>query len=128
MNRSKLQNIMAWIVAVLLALAFLGAGLPKVLGEQGWIDRFAGWGYADWFRPVVGVVEVSGALALLIPGFARYGVALLALIMLGAGYTHLAAAEGLEILRPLIFLAFLAFVGWTRWPGSPRGNRGEPTR
>ena len=128
MNRSKLKSVMAWIVAVLLALAFLGAGLPKVLGDQGWIDRFTGWGYADWLRPVVGVVEVSSALALLIPGFARYGVALLALIMLGAGYTHLAAGEGLQILRPLIFLAFLAFVGWARWPGNPRGSRGGTTR
>jgi len=36
--------------------------------------------------------------------------------MVGAGYTHLANGEGLQVLRPLIFLTVLGMVFWLRSP------------
>ncbi len=44
------------------------------------------------------------------------GVGALVAVMLGAAYTHMANAEGLEVVRPLIFLGLLAIVGWARRP------------
>ena len=107
--------IALWIVSVLLAIAFLLAGTPKLLHAAVWVDKFDGWGYGQWFLGIIGGLELAGAILLLIPRMAVAGVALLGVIMLGAGYTHLANGEGLEVIRPLIFLGLLVAVGWARW-------------
>ena len=60
------------------------------------------------------LLEISGAILLLIPRFAIYGVGILIAVMLGAGYTHVANGERLAVLPPLIFLGFLILVGWSR--------------
>ncbi len=45
-------------------------------------------GLGQWFRVVTGVVEVSGAVALLIPGLASIGALWLGGTMVGAVATH----------------------------------------
>ena len=35
-------------------------------------------------------------------------------VMLGAAYTHLASAQGSQVIRPVVFLCLLAVVGWQR--------------
>ena len=112
MVHRKTRNVFVWILSILLALAFLLAGLPKVLAVTAWTKKFAHWGYPRWSLTVVGLLEVSGAILLLIPRFAIYGVGILITVMLGAVYTHVANGEGLAIVRPLIFLCFLILVGW----------------
>ena len=104
----------AWVLSILLALAFLLAGVPKLLAVTGWIRRFTHWGYPRWSLAFIGVLEVCGAILLLLPRFAFYGVGLLIAIMLGAAYTHVANGEGISVVRPLIFLCFLIMVGWLR--------------
>jgi uncharacterized membrane protein YphA (DoxX/SURF4 family) len=114
MNPGKTRNIFAWIFSVLLALAFLLAGLPKLIAVPVWIEKFAHWGYPRWCLPLIGFLEVSGAILLLIPRVALYGVGLLIAVMLGATYTHVANGEGLAVLRPVTFLLLLILVGWLR--------------
>jgi uncharacterized membrane protein YphA (DoxX/SURF4 family) len=114
MNHRKTRNVFAWILSILLALAFLLAGVPKLLAVTVWIRKFAHWGYPRWSLTVIGLLEVSGAVLLLIPRFVIYGVGLLTVVMLGAAYTHVANGEGVAVVRPLIFLCLLAAVGWLR--------------
>ena len=114
MDPGKIKSVFAWILSILLALAFLSAGLPKLLAVTAWIEKFTHWGYPRWSLPLIGLLEVSGAILLLIPRFAIYGVGILIAVMLGAAYTHVANGEGLAVLRPLIFLCFLVAVGWLR--------------
>jgi uncharacterized membrane protein YphA (DoxX/SURF4 family) len=116
MTRAKIGNLALWTASVLLAIAFVLAGMPKLLRIPVWVDRFDGWAYAPWFLVVIGGLEVAGAILLLIPRLAIAGVALLGVVMLGAGYTHLANGEGLEVIRPLIYLGVLIPVGWARRP------------
>ena len=116
MNKAKIGAIAVWIVTVLLAVAFVLAGTTKILRQPAWIDQFAGWGYGPWFLVLIGALEIVGALLLLIPRLAFFGAVLLGVIMLGAGYTHLANAEGPEVLRPAVFLALLAIIAWARRP------------
>jgi uncharacterized membrane protein YphA (DoxX/SURF4 family) len=120
MDHGKAKNVCAWVGSILLALAFLLAGVPKLLAIAAWIDKFSRWGYPRWSLPLIGLLEVGGAILLLVPRFAIYGVGILIAVMLGAAYTHVANGEGPAVLRPLIFLCFLILVGWLRRkPGAP---------
>ena len=116
MGRRKIRNVVTWILSVLLALAFLLAGLPKVLGLAAWIHKFSSWGYPKSLLLLIGTLEVLGAILLLIPRFAGYAVGSLIIVMLGAAYTHLANGEGWAVIRPLLFLCFLVLVGWLKRP------------
>ena len=114
MDYGKAKNVFAWILSILLALAFLLAGVPKLLAITSWIKKFTHWGYPRWSLALIGLLEVGGAILLLVPRFAVYGVGVLIAIMLGAAYTHVANGEGISVVRPLIFLCFLIIVGWLR--------------
>ena len=114
MDRTRIRSIVAWILSILLALAFLAAGIPKLLGDAAWILKFNNWGYANWFVLAIGCLEVAGAILLLIPRLASYAAGLLIVVMLGAAYTHLVSAQGSQVIRPVVFLCLLVIVGWQR--------------
>ncbi len=46
----KTKNIIVWILAGLLAFAFIGAGITKLLGVEMQIKNLESWGYplSDW--------------------------------------------------------------------------------
>jgi putative oxidoreductase len=83
------RRIGAWTLQVILAAAFLAAGVAKLAGVPFMVDLFAQIGIGQWFRVVTGVVEVIGAVALLIPGLASVGGLWLGFTMVGAVATHL---------------------------------------
>jgi putative oxidoreductase len=114
MNRARTANIIAWAVSVLLALGYVAAGLPKILGDRAMVLQFAHWGYPRWFVPVIGSVELLGSILLLVPRAARIGVIILAVVMAGAAYTLLSHGEGLQVLAPIAFSAGLGVVFWLR--------------
>ena len=102
------RTISSWILIVVLAALFVGAGLGKLTGAA--TPMFASWGYPAWFALLIGIAELAGAIGLLIPKTTRWAVIGLAGVMLGAVYTHAAAGEGAQVLRPLIFLGALATI------------------
>lgn len=112
MADSKAVNISSWVLVVLLALGFLLAGVGKLTGAQ--TAMFQGWGYAPWFAILIGVLEMAGAIGLLIPKMTRLAIYGLSGLMLGACYTHLANAEAAQLIRPLLFMAVLWVVWWLR--------------
>ena len=116
MNRQRIKNGSAWVLSVLLTLPFILAALPKLLGTQVWVVKFARWGYPNWFPFAIGSLELLGAILLLIPRVAKYGASILGVVMVGAAYTHLANREGLQVLRPIIFLMLLGITVWLRRP------------
>ena len=86
---SKLKTAVTWTASILLAVLFVAAGAPKLLGAEGWVRHFARWGYADWLRLVIGSMEVAAAALLCIPKLATLGACFIVVIMAGATYTHL---------------------------------------
>ena len=83
------RRIGAWALQGIVAAAFLAAGSAKLAGVPFMVDLFAQIGLGQWFRVVTGVVEVTGAVALLIPGLASIGALWLGGTMVGAVATHL---------------------------------------
>src|SRR2546426_8844203 len=65
---SRGRVVGAWIVQGLLAAAFLAAGGAKLAGVPMMVQIFDQIGMGQWFRIVTGLVEVIGAVALVVPG------------------------------------------------------------
>ena len=82
----KPANIALWTLQVLVAMAFVAAGSGKLLGTADMIALFQAVGIGQWFRYVTGLLEVLGAVLLLVPGKAALGAVLLACVMAGCGY------------------------------------------
>jgi uncharacterized membrane protein YphA (DoxX/SURF4 family) len=49
-----------WAPAILLVIIFVPQGWSKFNNASGWATAFRHWGYPDWFRVTVGVMELSG--------------------------------------------------------------------
>ena len=120
MNLPRGRTIISWVLVVLLALAFLASAAVKLTGVA--TRMFAHWGYPAWFAKVIGVIELAGAVGLIIPKTTRHAVLGLTVIMFGAAYTHLANHEGIQMLRPAIFLTVLWAVWWLRRTGHNRAQ------
>jgi putative oxidoreductase len=107
--------IALWALQVLAAAAFLAAGGGKLAGAQPMVATFEKIGLGQWFRVLTGVLEVSGAIALLVPRFAFYGAVLLAAVMVGAIVTHLTVLGGSPV-PALVLLLITGTVAYLRKP------------
>jgi len=114
-----------WIIQVLLAALFLFAGGTKlilpldVLTSMGSPNQIA---LPGWFVRFIGVVEVLGALGLILPGLLRIRPGLTPLaaaglvsIMIGATVLTLAGGDVAPALIPLVVGLLSAFVAYGRW-------------
>lgn len=109
----KLRSVGVWAVAILAALAFVSAGVFKLLGTEALHLSFATMGLPVWFGYFIGLAEVLGGLGLLVRRTATWSAAGLFIIMLGAIYFHLAYAVPSAV--PAVVLAgFVFIVGFVR--------------
>ena len=100
---TKTKNSIAWVLTVLLAFAFAGSGITKLLGVEMQIKNLQSWGYPLWLRFPIGLSEIAFTVALLIPKFRRitiYGVFVWTLV---AVITHLQAGQANMIVPSLLF-------------------------
>jgi putative oxidoreductase len=111
---SKVSTIALRVVSGLLAFLFILSGVMKFTAKE-IAEHFATWGYPDWFRILIGVIEIGAGLALLIPRIAFFAAAALGVVMVGAIYTHLAANELPEAVAPFVLLLLLGWVAYARW-------------
>ena len=118
-NRSGTKKVLIgllWTLTALEALTMGLSGLVKFFGPT-WVTMFEGWGYARWFTYVVGVAEVGGAVAILLPRIASYAALMLLVIMLGAIWTELTRGPQLGPLMPTIHIVVLSTILIARWRG-----------
>ena len=97
-----------WALQILLALAFLAAGLFKLIGAASMVQIFDQIGIGQWFRIVTALVEVVGAVGLLVPGFAGVAGLWLGFEMICAIVTHVTVLHTNP--APAIFLLVLSAV------------------
>jgi putative oxidoreductase len=99
------RRIGAWTLQAILAAAFLAAGSAKLAGVPYMVELFEQIGLGQWFRVVTGVVEVTGAIALLVPGLASIGALWLGFTMVCAVATHVFVLHTSPV--PAIVLGFI---------------------
>lgn len=114
-GRGRALNIALWVLQVILALMFAMAGLAKVFGDQAMVEMFAIISIGQWFRYVVGALEIAGALGVLIPRLSGLAALGLGCLMVGASLTNLFVLGASPVL-PIALLVVSALVAWGRWP------------
>ena len=112
-RRSRVGLVALWGVQVVVAGLFLLAGGSKLAGAAAMVALFDAIGVGQWFRYVTGFIEVTGAVALLVPALAPFGALLLALTMVGAITTHLFIVGGSPVVPVFLLLGSLAIL-WAR--------------
>lgn len=88
------RNIIAWILQVLLGLAFIASGAIKLLDLPKAVGMFSSLGLPGALAYVVASAEVLGGIGLLIPRFVRPAAAGLIIIMIGAVVMHATKIPG----------------------------------
>jgi uncharacterized membrane protein YphA (DoxX/SURF4 family) len=109
------RTILVWTATVLLAALFALAGVMKLVSPDA-AKGFADLGYPYWFCILIGVIEVGGALALLVPRTAFYAAVALGVVMVGAVITLLVNGNAVGAVFPFLFLVVLAAVAYARRP------------
>lgn len=120
------MNTALWIVTGILAAAFAFAGSTKLFIPREKLMKAPGAGWVEDFSAgfikLLAVVEILGALGLILPavtGIAPILVPLaavgLGLIMIGAAVVETRRQEVKHALVNLVYLALLAFVAWGRF-------------
>jgi uncharacterized membrane protein YphA (DoxX/SURF4 family) len=110
---SRARTVTAWSLQALLALVFLAAGGAKLAGVPMMVQVYDLIGVGQWFRIVTGLVEVGGAVALLIPGYAGLAALWLAGTMVGAVIAHLVVLPTPAV-PAVVLLVLTAALAWLR--------------
>ena len=103
---ARIRNVAGWCLSGALSVVFLAAGASKFRSPQ-WGVRFNAWGYPDWFRIAVGMLEIGCSMLLLVPRARRWAALVLAILMLGAAGTHLLHGEAPRVVVNLVLAALL---------------------
>lgn len=124
-GKKSAMNVTLWIIASLLAAAFLAAGLMKTAQSK---EKLAASGmtWVEAFSPgmvkTIGALEGLGAVGLILPAvldiatvFVPLAATGLAVTMLGAVVFHLRRGETKETAPSLVLLILAAVVAWGRF-------------
>jgi uncharacterized membrane protein YphA (DoxX/SURF4 family) len=111
---SRAKNAGLWFLQAASAAMFVMAGVSKLTGAESMVHVFAAVGLGQWLRYFTGVLEVTGAVALLVPAFAGVGALWLTVVMVGAVTAHLTVLGGNPAV-PVALLVSMAVVAWGRW-------------
>lgn len=120
------MNIALWVIAGLLAIAFLAAGLTKLVKSKQALESDPRQAWANEFSSgaikAIGLAEVLGAIGLILPAVSGIAVILvplaalgLALNMAGAIVVHLRRQEARAVAAPVVLLVLALFVAWGRF-------------
>ena len=119
------MNVVLWIVAIVLAVAFLASGLMKLAQpRQKIVESGMGWAgdFSDGAVKAIGALEVLGALGLILPAVFDVATVLvpiaavgLALVMAGAAIVHLRRKETQMVVVNVVLILLAVFVAWGRF-------------
>ncbi|MFF4926162.1 DoxX family protein [Kitasatospora sp. NPDC001261] len=104
-----------WTLRILLALFFvLASALPKLLALPAATTVFDAIGAGHWFMYLTGLVELAGAVGLLVRRLAGPAATALIVFLAFAFVTQLTAMHGENAGTPFIFMVPLAVIAWNR--------------
>jgi hypothetical protein len=118
-------NVVLWIIAGVLAAAFLAAGTMKVsqpkeklaASGMGWVES-----YPAGAVKLIGALEIAAAVGLILPAlldiapiFVPLAATGLVLMMIGAAITHARRGERPVIAVNVVLLVLAALVAWGRF-------------
>lgn len=113
------MNIVLWVIAALLAVAFIGAGLMKLVTPREQLVAKMAWAtdFSDAQLKGIGAVELLGGIGVVLPAIVDIAPVLvpiaaagLAVVMAVAAVVHVRRGDTLAETVPSIVLGVLALV------------------
>ena len=130
-----MMNVTLWIVQILLAALFLFAGGVKLVTPIEEMLKQMPLPLPGWFLRFTGVIEVVGAIGLIVPWLTGIGPGLtplaaagLVIVMIGAVIFTILAGDIAMALMPLVVGLLCAFVAYGRWRPTPHPESAQPSR
>ena len=105
-------KIAYWVLTGLFGLMMLASGVMYLSGAPEPVEGFRHLGYPDYFRTLLGIAKVLGAVALLVPMVPRtlreWAYAGFAINLVSASVSHYASADPMsQVIGPVLFLGVL---------------------
>lgn len=127
-HKISIKSISFWALKILLAVAFLGAGVAKLIGLAPMVAEFDAIGFGQWFRYFTAGCEIVGAILLLVPNTSPAGALLLGIVCVGALLAQVFALHQ-DVIHPIVLASILLTIAWTSrsdfmlLPGGKRRGR-----
>ena len=83
-TRGRQDVLISWILRLGVAAVFLSVGTAKFGTDPMWVKLFDQIGFGTWFRYPTGILQVTGAVLVLVPRTFLIGIGILACTMAGA--------------------------------------------
>jgi putative oxidoreductase len=100
------------VLRVLLAAVLLRAGISKYAGVTATVETFDQVGLGQWFRYVIGTIEIAGGVGLLINPIAGLAALAAGSVLIGAVAMETFVLRDGNPITPAVLLALLAVVAW----------------
>ncbi|MFD3928487.1 DoxX family protein [Streptomyces sp. NPDC058614] len=114
-SHSRGARISLGALQITLGLFFaLASALPKLIAHPSAAESFdkLGWGSTGMY--IIGVLELAGGIALLIPLLSSVAAVSLSALMVGAFIVNVTVLHGPYVATPLILILPLALIAWAR--------------
>ncbi|GAA1899486.1 DoxX family protein [Asanoa iriomotensis] len=119
------MNALLWVIAVLLAVAFVAAGVMKIVQpKEKLIETGLGWveGFSAGNVKLIGALDALAGLGLVLPALFDVAPVLvplaavgIVLLMIGAIVVHGRRGETPMVIANLVLLVLAAVVAWGRF-------------
>jgi uncharacterized membrane protein YphA (DoxX/SURF4 family) len=105
----------AWLAGLYLGWMYVQMGWIKFDPAGFWTVAFERWDYPSWLRILVGVIEVTGGVMLVVPWLASYGAPALVVVMLGAWATRAHGGQWVDVAWITVYLLGLLWIAVEWW-------------
>lgn len=112
---NRVASIALWAAQVVAAVLFVVAAAAKLSRAPHVMELFDTMGVGVWFPITIAVLELVGAIALLVPRLAGLAALAFTALALGATVTHLALAPD-GVVLPLVLTVLSGLIAWGRRP------------
>jgi hypothetical protein len=109
---TKRETFIYYLLLTMMSLGFIGASLPKLMGDPHAIAGFAQAHLPAWFMYFVGCCELAGAIGLWIRKLSLYAAYGLWIILAGAVVTTLIFVNASMAVMPLVYALVLWIIVW----------------
>jgi putative oxidoreductase len=115
-TRSRVAHRALWVLQILMGVFFIVASAaPKFWGDPYAVQIFTEIGAGQWFRYLVGAIELAGGIGLMVPRLAGPAAVGLMGLMIGAGYTQAVVLDApAMVVTPVIIFVLAAVIAWGR--------------
>jgi putative oxidoreductase len=115
-TRSRVAHRALWVLQILMGVFFIVASAaPKFWGDPYAVQIFTEIGAGQWFRYLVGAIELAGGIGLMVPRLAGPAAVGLMGLMIGAGYTQAVVLDApAMVVTPVIIFVLAAIIAWGR--------------